>query len=99
MKYILFYSLLLAIVFTLDEADSNHRWLLYLVAGPVMWVEVFIIHLLEVILMKKWKMSQEEYQQFKSLDWKMKKIGRVVFVRNYNRATKMSFYSIKVLTK
>ena len=68
MKYISFYSLLLAIVFTLDEADSNHRWLLYLVTGPVMWIETFIIHLLEVILMRKWKMSQEEYKKFKSLD-------------------------------
>lgn len=65
MKYISFYSLLLAIVFTLDEADSNHRWLLYLVADPVMWIEIFIIHSLEIIIEQK----------------------------------KISFYSIKVLTK
>lgn len=50
MKYISFYSLLLAIVFTLDEADSNHRWLLYLVVGPVMWIEIFIIHSLEITI-------------------------------------------------
>lgn len=53
MKYISFYSLLLAIVFTLDEADSNHRWLLYLVADPVMWIEIFIIHSLEITIEQK----------------------------------------------
>lgn len=99
MKYISFYNLLLAIVFTLDEADSNHRWLLYLVAGPVMWIEIFIIHLLEVILMRKWKMSQEEYKKFKSLDWKMKKIGRIIFIRNYNRAKKNKFLFNKSIDK
>lgn len=99
MKYISFYSLLLAIVFTLDEADSNNRWLLYLVAGPVMWIEIFIIHLLKVILMRKWKMSQEEYKKFKSLDWKMKKIGRIIFIRNCNRAKKNKFLFNKSIDK
>lgn len=91
-----FISTIVLIVCVLNKLDEDT--ILSFVCGPVFWlflIPAYLEDCFKSIKDKKYIYSEETYQRFLKMNWKMHRLGNVLLIKNRN--SRFSLWGIRII--